>query len=175
MSVLWRIEGIAVTSLATMCKVICNTICNTICNFTCNTFLKGIFMATSMCLLAASAAAGAATPHPLSAEQVRSGFKVAQACEVEIDDDLTSYGECIGHAADRLAGQRLALLGLNFQAWMMADLAARQGSTRSLLLRTRYQRALEKSLRANRWAVKQLCEVKQLACGPIELRLTQKL
>ena len=159
------------TSLATMCKVICNTICKGIYK----DFCKGIFMATTMCLLAASAAAGAATPHPLSAKQVRSGFKVAQACEVEIDDDLTSYGECIGHAADRLAGQRLALLGLNFQAWMVADLAARQGSTRSLLLRTRYQRALEKSLRANRWAVKQLCEVKQLACGPIELRLTQKL
>ena len=155
------------TSLATMCKVICNTICKGI--------SKGIFIATSICLLAASAAAGAATPHPLSAEKVRSGFIVAQACEVEIDDDLTSYGECIGHAADRLAGQRLALLGLNFQAWMIADLAARQGSTRSLLLRTRYQRALDKSLRANRWAVKQLCEVKQLTCGPIELRFKQKL
>ena len=111
----------------------------------------------------------------MPAEQVRAGFKVAQACELEIDDDLTSYGECIGHAADRLVGQRLGLLGLHFQAWMVADLAARQGSTRSLQLRSRYQQALSKNLRASGWTVKQLCEVKQLACKPVELRLTQKL
>ena len=141
---------------ATSCKVGCKAGC----------------MAISFCFLTAAAAA---TPHPLPAEQVRSGFKVAQACELEIDDDLTSYGECIGHAADRLTGQRQALLGLHFQAWMMADLAARQGSTRSLALRAGYQRALEKSLRANGWTVKQLCIVKQLTCAPVELRLRQKL
>ena len=150
------------TLLVKICKVSCAASCIAAC--------LGMFAATAV-------AATADAPAPLlpHAEQVRIGFKVAQACEVEIDDDLTSYGECIGHAADRLAGQRLGLLGLNFQAWMMADLAARQGSTRSLALRTRYKQALTKGLRTNRWTVKQLCEIKQLACAPVELRLKQKL
>ena len=143
------------THAATSCKVSCKAAC----------------LAISFWMLTAAAAP---VPAQLSTEQVRTGFKVAQACELEIDDDLTSYGECIGHAADRLAGQRARLLGLHFQAWMMADLAARQGSTRSLQLRTRYQRALEHSLRANRWTIKKLCEVKQLTCVPVELRLKQK-
>lgn len=135
-------------------------------------------VAACLCLFSATAVAAttaALSLAPLPAEQVRSGFKVAQACESEIDDDLTSYGECIGHAADRLADQRLGLLGLYFQAWMMADLAARQGSTRSLQLRTHYQRVLSKSLRANGWTVRQLCAVKQLTCGPVKLRLSQTL
>ena len=146
------------TLLVKICKVSCAVAC------------LGMFAA-------AAVAATTAAPAPLlpHAEQVRIGFKTAQACEVEIDDDLTSYGECIGHAADRLAGQRLGLLGLHFQAWMMADLAARQGSTRSLQLRTRYQRVLSKGLRANGWTVRQLCAVKQLTCGPVELRLRQTL
>ena len=144
----------------------------------CKTGCTATFMSACLCLFSATAVAqttAAQSLAPLPAEQVRSGFKVAQACEVEIDDDLTSYGECIGHAADRLAGQRLGLLGLHFQAWMMADLAARQGSTRSLQLRTRYQRVLSKGLRANGWTVRQLCAVKQLTCGPVELRLRQTL
>ena len=130
-------------------------------------------MATCVCMFAVAALA--TVPAPLPAEQARSGFKVAQACEAEIDDDLTSYGECIGHAADRLAGQRLSLLGLYFQACMMADLAARQGGTRSLQLRAHYQQALLKGLRSSGWTVKQLCTAKQLTCGPVELRLRQKL
>ena len=109
------------------------------------------------------------------ADQVRIGFVQAQACEAEIDDDLTAYGECIGHAADRIAGQRLALLGLNFQAWLIADLAARQRSTRSSQLRQRYSQAVARGLRAQGWTVKQLCQIKQMACEPVELRLQQKM
>lgn len=109
------------------------------------------------------------------ADQVRHGFTVAQACEVEIDDDLTSYGECIGHAIDRMTGQRLGMLGLHFQAWLIADLAARQGSTRSAQLRQRYHQALSRSLRTNGWSVQQLCKAKSLACEPVQLRLRQKL
>ena len=157
MSVLWRFQGTLMMRLAKVC----------------NMGLKAGCVAISFGLFAG--AGQATTPARSPAEQVRSGFKVAQACEGEIDDDLTAYGECVGHAADRLAGQRLGLLGLHFQAWMMADLAARQGGTRSSALRARYQRALEKSLRANGWTVKQLCEVKQLMCSPVELRLAQKL
>lgn len=109
------------------------------------------------------------------ADQVRQGFTVAQACEVEIDDDLTSYGECIGHAIDRMTGQRLGLLGLHFQAWLIADLAARQGSTRSVQLRQRYQQALSRSLRANGWTVQQLCKAKSLACEPVQQRMQQRM
>jgi hypothetical protein len=108
-------------------------------------------------------------------DRVRQGFAVAQACEAEIDDDLTSYGECIGHAVDRMAGQRLSLLGLNFQAWLIADLAARQGGTRAAPLRQRYQEALFRSLRANGWSVQQLCKAKKLACEPVQLRLRQRI
>ncbi len=120
-------------------------------------------------------AAGARPVTASHIEQVRQGFTTAQACEVEIDDDLTSYGECIGHAVDRLNGQRLTLLGLHFQAWLIADLAARQGSTRSQLLRQRYQQALSRGLRANRWNIGQLCEAKKMRCDSVKQRLQQKI
>jgi len=127
-------------------------------------------------LLTASAwaqAKPAASPSPI--EQVRQGFDVAQACEVEIDDDLSAYGDCIGHAKDRMTSQRLALLGLHFQAWLIADLAARQASTRSLLLRQRYSEALTKGLRQNKWSLEQLCKAKNMVCEPIRLRMQQKI
>ncbi len=130
-------------------------------------------IATFFCIFLSAAVQ--AKPVLPPADQVRQGFAVAQACEAEIDDDLTWYGECIGHAIDRMTGQRLGLLGLHFQAWLIADLAARQGSTRSVPLRQRYQQALSRSLRANGWSVQQLCKVKSLACEPVQLRLQQKM
>ena len=112
---------------------------------------------------------------PLPANQVRHGFAVAQACEAEIDDDLTAYGECIGHAIDRVPGQRLALLGIHFQAWLIADLAARQGGVRAVQLRQRYQHLLQRSQRTTGWSIQKLCEVKRLVCEPVKVRLQQKI
>ena len=111
----------------------------------------------------------------VSANSVQDGFRQAQACEPEIDDDLTSYGECIGHAADRMTQRQLSWLGLYFQAWLISDLAARQASIRSRDLRKRYFQLMSRGLRATGWSVQQLCTAKQLACEPIELRLRQKL
>ena len=114
-------------------------------------------------------------PTSVSTNTVSNGFSEAQACEPEIDDDLTFYGECIGHAADRMSRQQLSLLGLHFQAWLIADLAARQGSTSSQHLRQRYFQSLSRSLRKTGWNVKQLCTAKQLECETVKLRLQQKL
>lgn len=129
--------------------------------------------AALFCLFVSLAAQSKTVVPPV--DQVRQGFTVAQACEVEIDDDLTSYGECIGHTIDRMTNQRLALLGLHFQAWLIADLAARQGSTRSVQLRQRYQQALFRSLRTNGWSLEQLCKAKRLACESVQLRMQQKI
>lgn len=140
------------------------------------TYHPCLHIATIVCIFAAVAAhAEPALKLDVAAGQVRQGFVVAQVCEAEIDDDLTAYGECIGHAIDRLPGRRLALLGLHFQAWLIADLAARQGGVRSVQLRQRYQQALQRSLRTTGWSVRQLCRAKQMACEPIELRLQQKI
>lgn len=122
----------------------------------------------------------ASSPSVLINTQLERGIAAAQACEAEVDDDLTSYGECVGHAADRLAGQRRSLVahslvGLYFQAWLIADLAARQGSTRSAALRGSYQQALARGLRSTSLTVQQLCTVKQLDCEPVMQRLRQKI
>ena len=133
----------------------------------------GLFVAFFCILATAVDAKPVVTAVPANA--VRIGFSEAQACEPEIDDDLTSYGECIGHAADRMARRELSLLGLHFQAWLIADLAARQGSTSSQRLRQRYFQSLSRSLQKTGWSVKQLCTAKQLECETVELRLRQKL
>lgn len=144
----------------------------------CHRVLRGMLTALVCALAAASAwAKPVATPASPAAPldtQLRLGFAAAQACEAEVDDDLTAYGECIGHAADRIPGQKLALLGLNFQAWLIADLMARQASNRAAPLRQRYQKALEQGLRVNGVGLQQLCTAKTLACGPIQQRLRQK-
>lgn len=137
-------------------------------------------LAVLACALATTSAAWAlAKPAPSLAApldtQLRIGFSAAQACEPEIDDDLSAYGECIGHAADRFPGQKLPLLGLNFQAWLIADLMARQSSHRAIALRQRYQKALEQGMRANGVRLGQLCAAKTLACGPIQQRMRQKI
>ena len=120
-----------------------------------------------------------AKPVPLlPTEQTRLGFGMAQACEVEIDDDLSAYGDCIGHAKDRLSHAKAphqAVLGLHFQAWLIADLAARQGATHSLLLRQRYKDAVAQGLRRSGWRMEQLCQAKNLACEPVQLRMRQKM
>lgn len=107
--------------------------------------------------------------------QLERGIAAAQACEIELDDDLTAYGECVGHAADRLSRQPHSRVGLHFQAWLIADLAARQGSTRSAQLRLGYQQALERGLRRSKVNLQLLCKIKNLDCAPVNQRLGQKL
>ena len=107
--------------------------------------------------------------------QLERGIAAAQTCETELDDDLTPYGECIGHAADRLSRQQKIMAGLYFQAWLIADLAARQGSTRAAQLRLNQQQALTRSLRSSGLSVQQLCKLKSLECGPVLQRLNQKI
>jgi hypothetical protein len=119
--------------------------------------------------------ADAAAQSPQLERNLRSGFAMAQACEKEIDDDMTFYGECIGHAADRVAGQRRVLLGLHFQAWLMADLAARQNSTHALALRTQHVQGLAKQMKATKISWSQLCSAKQMRCELVKERLAQSL
>lgn len=140
---------------------------------------KNYLIATFATFLFIHVAGVEANPVGVSAREptssLRHGFSQAQACESEIDDDLTSYGECIGHATDRMTRKHLSLLGLYFQAWLIADLAARQGSIASQQLRRRYQNGLSRSLRTTGLSLKQLCAAKQLACEPVAERLKQKL
>jgi hypothetical protein len=108
-------------------------------------------------------------------KRLHAGFALAQTCEHEIDDDMSSYGECIGHAMDRVSKQRHVLLGLHFQAWLMADLAARQNSLRSFELRQQHAHGVKKQLRATGVTLDQLCQAKQIACESIRVRMAQKL
>ena len=106
---------------------------------------------------------------------LQQGFLLAQACETEIDDDMTDYGQCIGHAVDRIAGQKSVLLGVHFQAWLMADLAARQNSTHALALRMQHAQGMAKHMRARKITLDQLCQAKQMRCESIKDRLAQRL
>jgi hypothetical protein len=108
-------------------------------------------------------------------DQLRLGIEAAQACEKEIDDDLGPYEECVGHAANRLRNQARALLGLHFQAWLMADLAARQKSGRAGLVREHHHRELQRQLKATAYKLALLCEFKQLDCTDVRQRMAQRL
>ncbi len=112
-----------------------------------------------------------AMPHSAFEQSIRSGIALAQACENEIDDDMALYGECIGHVVNRVARQKHVLLGVYFQAWLIADLAARQNSPRALALRKRHQQGIGRLLRATGHKLDQLCDTKQLACSTVRARM----
>jgi hypothetical protein len=116
-----------------------------------------------------------AVAQPSAEQGLRSGFDLAQACEKEIDDDMAFYEECIGHAIDRVSGKRHLLLGVHFQAWLMADLAARQNSTRALALRKRHEQGLQQQLKATGMKLSELCQAKKLSCAAVRLRIEQRI
>jgi hypothetical protein len=105
---------------------------------------------------------------------VSRGVVAAQACEIEIDDDLGLYEDCVGQAANRLRRQPQQLLGLHFQAWLVADLAARQGAGRSVIMRQDQHQALKRLLRKTGQSMTTLCSVKQLDCAEVQQRMLQK-
>ncbi|MGL4575254.1 MAG: hypothetical protein ACRCV9_10740 [Burkholderiaceae bacterium] len=107
--------------------------------------------------------------------RVHAGFAAAQTCESEIDEDFGRYEECIHHAAAGLAKKPHALLGLHFQAWLVADLAARQHSPRSAAARSAHLRQLHALGRSTGITVDQLCALKTLRCSDIKHRMQQKI
>jgi hypothetical protein len=107
--------------------------------------------------------------------RIQAGFSAAQSCESEIDDDLGSYEECINHAANTLRGKSQALLGLHFQAWLVADLAARQHGPRSAQMRRVQQRNVQRQSRATGVTLDQLCVLKNLRCSDVKTRMRQKI
>jgi hypothetical protein len=123
--------------------------------------------------LALASSSGSAKAQPKSEQALRSGFVLAQACEGEIDDDMASYEECIGHAIDRVTAQRHVILGIHFQAWLMADLAARQNGSRALILRKRHARGMNLQMKATQVTLNQLCQAKQISCANVRLRMNQ--
>jgi hypothetical protein len=116
---------------------------------------------------------GSAMAQPKIEQALYSGFVLAQACEKEIDDDMASYEECIGHAIDRVTAQRHVVLGIHFQAWLMADLAARQNGSRALLLRKRHTQGMNLQMKATKVTLNQLCQAKKISCANVRLRMSQ--
>jgi hypothetical protein len=133
---------------------------------------RGVTWITLMMLICTT---GSSVARASGEQHLLTGFALAQTCEKEIDDDMTDYGECIGHAIDRVAGQRHVLLGVHFQAWLMADLAARQNSLRASVLRRQHAQGMNKQMRATKITLTEVCKAKQLPCEPIKERLAQKL
>jgi hypothetical protein len=116
-----------------------------------------------------------AIAHADEQARVPAGFAAAQTCESEIDEDLGRYEECIHHAASGLAKKPHALLGLHFQAWLVADLAARQHSPRSAAARRAHLQQLQALSRSTGITVDQLCALKNLRCSDIKNRMQQKI
>jgi hypothetical protein len=117
----------------------------------------------------------AAMAQPKAEQALRSGFVLAQACEKEIDDDMALYEECIGHAIDRVTAQRHVILGIHFQAWLMADLAARQNGPRALIMRKRHAQGMNQQIKLTGVTLNQLCQVKQISCATVRSRMNQRL
>jgi hypothetical protein len=109
--------------------------------------------------------------HARADARVQAGFATAQSCENEVDDDLGSYEECINHAANTLRSKPHALLGLHFQAWLVADLIARQHGPRAAHVRRVQQRSMQQQSRATGVTLAQLCTLKNLRCAEIRARM----
>jgi hypothetical protein len=127
----------------------------------------------ALCAVLVCSVSQAAT-HSRAEQGLQSGFVMAQSCEKEIDDDMAFYEECVGHAISRVAGQSHVMLGLHFQAWLMADLAARQNSSRALILRKRHAHGLHQQLKATGMKLNQLCRAKKLSCSTVRSRMEQR-
>lgn len=85
------------------------------------------------------------------------------------------YEECIGHAINRIASKDQVLLGLHFQVWLMADLAARQNSPRAVVLRTRHEQGMKQQLQAIGLSLNQLCQIKKVSCSTVRARMGSHL
>ncbi len=112
-----------------------------------------------------------AAPKTRAEQSIRSGFALAQSCENEIDDDMGLYEECIGHAMSRAFANKYVLLGVHFQAWLVADLAARQNSPRATTLRQQQQRGTARQIRATGLSLNALCQLKSIDCTGVRIRM----
>lgn len=110
-------------------------------------------------------------------QALHQGFVAAQACEAEIDDDLDQYAECIRHLVDRSRtdeNQRSGIhLGIHFQAWLMADLAARQHSVGASKLRDAQRNFITALLSRQRLTLRQITVEKGLRWKDFSVRWKQ--
>ncbi len=102
---------------------------------------------------------------------LRSGIAEAQTCEAEIDDDLSNYRSCIDHLADRPSLTPHEKLGIRFQAWIIADLMARQHADFAARMRADQFEKMGQLQKKTRASVDELCEAKRIACNDIKARL----
>lgn len=129
---------------------------------------------TAMCFLLASSFAFAQTSSRLSAsvaDDLKRGFVAAQRCEKELDDDLSAYRSCIDYLTDRREQVAREKLGIHFQAWIIADLMARQHGDFAATMRSEQLKKIDKLLRTTRLTLAQLCEAKGVACADIGARM----
>lgn len=131
-------------------------------------------VARALLLLAMAGLQAMAVAAPAASRPgAQAGIQGALACEAEIDDDLGQYEECLGHQANTWRRQPAALAGLHFQAWIMSDLAARQGAGRAELVRRQHRLGLARELRRAGLSLEQLCRLRGLDCGELRGRLRQ--
>jgi hypothetical protein len=108
-------------------------------------------------------------------EELNRGFVAAQTCDKEIDDDLSAYRSCVDHLTDRRGRSAREKLGIHFQAWIVADLMARQHSDFAATMRSEQQKRIATLLRTTRLSLAQLCEAKNVACSDIGARMKAAL
>jgi hypothetical protein len=132
---------------------------------------KGYVTVATACVVAAAWVGFAISRHEALRDQVRAGFGAAQGCEPEIDDDLSNYVQCIdARAAD---GKQAVpwRLGLHFQSWLMADLAARQDAFGADEARARWRGSWTHHADALGLGLAALCHLKGLDTQDVQRRL----
>lgn len=124
-----------------------------------------------LCLSAVCSGASRAKTMASPIVALQQGFRAAQACEAELDDDVAHYLECVRHVEEKYQRAPGVLLGLTFQAWLQLDLAARQHSTGAEKGRTAFAAKLWQRLRDQKLKPADLCAAKTMSCTDVELRL----
>ena len=125
--------------------------------------------------LAVTSAPSYPAPKTAPEQSIRSGFALAQTCEKEIDDDMGLYEECIGHTVNRAPVNKHVLLGLHFQVWLVADLAARQNSPRAATVRQQHLQGMAKQLRATGLSLNAMCQLKSIDCASVRIRMRNSI
>jgi hypothetical protein len=115
-----------------------------------------------------------AAPHPHSAE-IQRGVALARTCEVEIDSDLGDYESCIAHKLNTIAKAPKQRLGLHFQSWLMADLAARQSTTRAAQMRKEQHVAAVRLMQRFRIDLRELTRITGVPHKDAAIRWQQKI
>jgi hypothetical protein len=113
-------------------------------------------------------------------DAVSEGIAVAARCDATLDANAATGGterwaDCIDRQLRRLPADPVAVVGLHFHAWRIAERAVAAGAGRARALGDTHLRALSAALDGNLLSLHRLCAAAGADCRPIADRLARQV